>query len=108
MEMENGTNSNLKMILFDGTLAFSPNTLNNTLFAFVLAKKWEELNYTQDRWMKLINNMFEFNTDLREMFLLPNKKNVMQNTLAVFNEWDINGDGSVFSSFTAKGIFDSE
>lgn len=55
--MEKVPNSGLKMVLFDGALAFSPNTLNNTLFAFVMAKKWEELNYTQDRWVKLINNV---------------------------------------------------
>lgn len=38
---------------------------------------------------------------------MPNQKNPMQNSIAVFNDWDVNGDGGVFSDFTAKGIFDS-
>jgi hypothetical protein len=42
------------------------------------------------------------------MFVLPNKKNSMQNSIEVFNDWDVNGDVSVFSDFIAKGIFDSE
>ncbi len=29
-----------KMVLFEGALSFSPNTINNTYMAYALAKKW--------------------------------------------------------------------
>lgn len=34
------------LIFFSGTLSFSPNTVNNTIMAYFLAKKWEEGNYS--------------------------------------------------------------
>lgn len=33
-----------KMILFNGVLSFSPNTINNTYMSYALAKQWEEDN----------------------------------------------------------------
>lgn len=96
------------MVIFDGTLAFAPNTLNNSLFAYILAKKWEELNYPQEKWMKLINNVSEFNRDLMVLFALPLGKNPMQYNVMLFIDWDINGDGCVYSNYQAKCIFDSE
>lgn len=31
----------VKMVIFDGPMSFSPNTLNNNIMTYAMAKKWE-------------------------------------------------------------------
>ena len=44
----------VKMVMFNGPLSFSPNTLNNNIITYALAKKWEEGQRTYVDWYKLI------------------------------------------------------
>lgn len=87
-----------KMILFDGALSFSPNTINNTYMSFALAHKWQEENAPYDSWMDLISKVRELNNDVREISTDYNLK--------LFSDWNVEGDGAVYSQFTAKTIFD--
>lgn len=99
-----------QMILFNGPLSFSPNTINNTYMSYALAKKWEQEDAPYETWMKLISTVKEINDDMQayarwkqtSLDDLRNKYN-----LKVFSDWNIEGDGAVYSDFTARAVFDS-
>ena len=62
-----------KMILFNGKLAFNPNTLNNAIHTYFLTHDWQARNmqelsqkssapvqYTVENWMNLVKNVADF------------------------------------------------
>jgi len=57
----------LKMIIFNGPLSFSPNTLNNNIITYALAKKWEEKKGSYSDWYQLIQNVTTINKALAQL-----------------------------------------
>nr|BAJ93801.1 predicted protein [Hordeum vulgare subsp. vulgare] len=58
-----------QMILFNGSLSFSPNSLNNTYMSYALAKKWEQEDAPYETWMRLISTVKEINDDMHSYAL---------------------------------------
>jgi hypothetical protein len=91
----------LKMIIFNGPLSFSPNTLNNNIITYALAKKWEEQQRSYNDWYQLIQNVTTITQALAKLDFTGWDKEMIDlaKSMRFFNTWNVDGDGSVFVNF---------
>ena len=52
-----------QMLLFSGSISFSPSTLNNAIMTYSLAKKWEQLRLPYHDWLTLIDRVNQYSKD---------------------------------------------